>query len=189
MVRHLFLALCISACGGSTTQFEQVWRAPNGDVQKVVTLYESQDGAMRRTIEDKLARKLAGQRIIAVPAHSVLGPGELHDRDGARRTLIANGFDGVVAIHLIGTEMYPGDKVTMATWGASWPTSYEDYVFDSPVVRVETTLYSLRDDSMLWSARSKTVDAQSTNEVIEQVTSLVAATLQKQGVAIATAQR
>lgn len=189
MVRHVFIALVLAACGGSTTQFEQLWRAPHAEVQKVVTLYESQDGAMRRAIEDKLASKLASERIVAVPAHSVLGTGDLLDRDGARRILIANGFDGVVAIHLIGTEMYPGDKLTMATWGASWPTSYEDYVFDSPVVRVETTLYSLRDDEMLWSARSKTVDAQSTNEVIEQVTSLVAATLHKQGVAIATAQR
>ena len=126
---------------------------------------------------------------MAVPAHTVLGPGDLRDRDGARQTLIANGFDGVVVVRLIGTEMYPGDRSTMATWGASWPTSYEDYVFDSPVVRLETTLYSLRDDAMLWSGRSKTVDAQSTNEVIDQVTSLVAATLQRQGVAIATAQR
>lgn len=187
MARLLVISLYLSACGGSTTRFEQVWRAPNAAVQKVVTLYQSQDGAMRRTIEDKMARKLAGNRVIAVPAHSVLGTGDLIDRDGARRTLLANGFDSVVAIRLIGTEMFPGDH-TMASW-AAWPTSYEDYVFDSPVVRVETTLYSLRDDTMLWSARSRTVDARSTNEVIEQVTSLVAATLQRQGVAIATAQR
>lgn len=189
MDRILFLALCMSACGGSTTRFEQVWRAPNAEVHKVVTLYPSQDGAMRRTIEDRLARKLTSRRVVAVPAHSVLGPGDLTDQDASRRTLLANGFDGVVVIRLIGTEMFPGDKITSATWGASWPTSYEDYVFDSPVVRVETTLYALRDDTMLWSARTKTVDAQSTNEVIEEVTSLVAATLQRQGVAIATAQR
>jgi hypothetical protein len=140
---------------------------------------------MRRTVEDKLARQLTSRRIIAVPAHTVLGTGDVRDHDAARRTLIDNGFDGVVVVRLIGTEMYPG----MPTWGASWPTSYEDYVFDSPVVRLETTLYSLRDDTMLWSARSRTADAQSTNEVIDQVTSLVAATLQRQGVAIATAQR
>lgn len=189
MDRILFLALCMSACGGSTTRFEQMWRAPNAGAQKVVTLYESQDGAMRRTIEDKLARELSGRHIVAVPAHTLLGSGDLRDHDAARKTLIDHGFDGVVVVRLIGTEMYPGDRSTMATWGASWPTSYEDYVFDSPVVRLETTLYSLHDDTMLWSARSRTADAQSTNEVIDQVTSLVAATLQRQGVAIATAQR
>ena len=189
MDRILFLALCMSACGGSTTRFEQMWRAPNAGAQKVVTLYESQDGAMRRTVEDKLARELAGRHIVAVPAHTLLGSGDVRDHEAARQTLIDHGFDGVVVVRLIGTEMYPGDRSTMATWGASWPTSYEDYVFDSPVVRLETTLYSLRDDTMLWSARSRTADAQSTNEVIDQVTSLVAATLQRQGVAIATAQR
>jgi hypothetical protein len=185
------LVSCIVGCAGSSTKFEHVWHGRSADlaaVQTVVALYESPDGAMRRIVEDKLARELAQHAMPAVPSYSVLSGRELEDPELAKAALAAAGYDGVVVIRLIGTETYPGEPET-TTWGSSWPSAYEDYVFESPVVRVETTLYSLDGGQILWSARSKTVDAGSTNEVIDEVTSLVAATLQQQGVAIATARR
>jgi hypothetical protein len=195
----LACSLCVAACGGATTQFEQVWREPRaniGSLQRVVTLYDSHDGAMRRTVEDAMARKFRQRGIDAVPAYAVLQASELEDRPRAKTSLAAKGFDGVVEIRLISTENYPGDSYGGAWfgsydgyWGATWPYAYDNYVFDSPVVRVETNFYSLRDNALVWSARSKTVDAEDTNEVIDEVTSLVATTLERRGTVTATARR
>jgi hypothetical protein len=190
-------SLCVS-CGGASTKFEQVWREPGanlGSLQRVVTLYESHDGAMRRNVEDAMAYKFRQRGIPAVPAYTVLEASELEDRPRAKASLAAKGFDGVVEIRLISTESYPGDASGGAYgsfdgyWGSTWPYAYDNYVFDSPVVRVETNFYSLRDNALVWSARSKTVDADNTNEVIDDVTTLVATTLERRGVATATARR
>jgi hypothetical protein len=185
---------CLVSCAGPSTTFEQVWLGPHADlasVRTVVALYDSPDGAMRRTIEDRMARKLAQQGVPAVAAYSVLDSSDLADRNRATRALLSAGYDGVVVIRIVSTEMYPGEPAATSTeWGTSWPMTYEDYVFSSPVVRVETTLYSLDDGQLLWSARSKTIDPDSSDEVIEEVTSLVASALEKQGVAtVATARR
>jgi len=154
----------------------------------VVTLFESQDGALRRTIEDDLARKLERQGVHAVPAYTLLEPRDLEDHQRMRMTLTGRGYDGILTVRLVGGETYPLDTMS-GPWGAGRPAGYEDYVLSSPVVHFETTLYSLRDDQLLWSARSKTVDASSTNQVIDEVTSLVATTMQRHGVAVATARR
>jgi hypothetical protein len=200
----LACTVCIASCAGTTTKFEQVWRGPGaanlGSVQRVVTLYDSPDGAMRRNVEDEMARKLAQRGLRAVPSYSVLDASQLTenaDRQHRNATLAAKGFDGVVEIRLVGTENYPGDTHGMGWsgydgygyWGLSWPYAYDNYVFDSPVVRVETNLYSLHDNQLVWSARSKTVDADDTNEVIDEVTTLVASTLERRGMANATARR
>jgi hypothetical protein len=172
-------------CAGPTTSYEQVWRGPPAQVssiQNIAALYESQDGAMRRTVEDAMVYKLSQRGVRAVPAYTVLQGEAINNHDKAKQTLLDAGFDGVVVIRFIGTETYPGDMV-YSTWGPGWPMAYEDYVFAYPVVRVETSLYSLHTDQLVWSARSKTVDADDTNEVIDEVTSLAAATLQRQGVA------
>lgn len=157
-------------------------------MRTVVTLYESKDGALRRTVEDMLTRKLSQRGVRAVPAYAVLEENELADRTRARTALRARDIDGVIVIRLLGTQTYPGQPME-STWNGEWPVVYEDYTFESPVVRVETTLFSVRDDKLLWSAQSKTVEPQSIDEVVAGVTSLVAATLPMQGGAVATASR
>jgi hypothetical protein len=185
----LLAIVCAGGCAGPTTSYEQVWRgapAQVSSIQNIAALYESQDGAMRRTVEDAMTYKLSRRGVHAVPAYTVLQGDDINNHDKAKQKLIDAGFDGVVVIRFIGTETYPGDMV-YSTWGPGWPMAYEDYVFAYPVVRVETSLYSLHTDQLVWSARSKTLDADDTNEVIDEVTTLVATTLQRQGVAGATA--
>src|SRR3990167_5531363 len=153
LVRVLMLAcsICVISCAGASTKFEQVWHEPRADLgslQRVVTLYESHDGAMRRTVEDAMAFKFRQRGIHAVPAYTVIEANEIEDRARAKETLRAKGFDGVVQIRLISTENYPGDTFGGGSygayggyWGVTWPYAYDNYVFDSPVVRVETNLY------------------------------------------------
>jgi hypothetical protein len=193
----LALLAAIIGCSGAHTKFEQVWHVPPSNmssVQRIATLYESHDGAMRRTVEDQMARKLVQRGVQAVPAYMVLDEEGMADKTKAKDELAAKGFDGVLEIRLISVESYPGQTAaTTGTydwyWGVGWPATYDTYAFDSPIVRIETNLYSLTSKDLIWSARSKTVDPDDTNEVIDGVTTLVASTLQTRGVAVATARR
>jgi hypothetical protein len=195
----MFIALVagIVGCGGAETKYEAMWgkRVDLRGVQSVVALYESHDGAQRRTVEDAMTRKLAERGVHAVPAYSVLDDNESADYKSAKETLAAKGFDAVLEIRLISKEnetstaYYSNTWDGWGYWGWGGPYAYDYYVFDTPVVRVETNLYSLHDDSLVWSGRTKTTDADTMREVVDQVTSVVASTLEKRTAPTATATR
>ena len=194
-----FLALVagVVGCGGAETKYEAMWgnRVDLRGVQSVVALYESHDGAQRRTVEDAMTRKLAQRGVHAVPAYSVLDDNESVDYKTAKTTLAAKGFDAVLEIRLISKEnetttaYYSNTWDGWGYWGWGGPYAYDYYVFDTPVVRVETNLYSLHDDSLVWSGRTKTTDADTMREVVDQVTSVVARTLETRTAPTATARR
>lgn len=199
ILRTMAIALVAGfvGCGGAETKFETTWgrRVDLHGVHSVVALYESHDGAQRRTVEDAMTRKLAERGVHAVPAYAVLDNNEDADYKTAKAALAAKGFDAVLEIRLISKEnerttaYYSNTWHGWGYWGWGGPYAYDYYVFDTPVVRVETNLYSLRDDQLVWSGRTKTTDAETMNEVVDGVTSAVATTLEKRGVPTATARR
>jgi hypothetical protein len=183
------VALGLAGCAGSTTM-EESWKAPNlpaGDLHNVVTLYISRDGAMRRTAEDSMARKLTHEGVHAVPAYSVLTDADLKDRDQAKAKLAASGYDGVVAIRLVSkeTQINAVPPTFDGYWGMGWGWGWGydlGYMSTETVVRVQTSVYSLAHNRLVWSGLSKTVDPNSVSSAIDSVTSVVATALEKQQV-------
>lgn len=181
----LILAFC--ACGSSTTM-ETTWRSPQPEatLSNVVTVYISRDGASRRSFEDTMAARLKAKGIHAVPGYSVLTEMDLNDRAAARSKLMNQGFDGVVAVRLIGAHTQVQVEPTfIGYWGGAW--AYDNaYLTTQTVVRLETSVFSLRDDRLVWSAVSRTLDPSSTQSAIASATKKVAKELHHEGI-VATA--
>lgn len=173
--------LCV-ACAGTSTTIEQSWRAAKVEQARprnVVTQYNSADGAIRRTLEDKMAYKLRRSGVMATPSYAVLRTTDIASQDAVRSELVEQGFDGVVATRQISDTGEYG--------GAAWPMHTDtNYVYDRNVVRLETAVYSLDDGRLVWSALSRTVDPIGASTVIDEVTTLVARELTRQGVFVAT---
>jgi hypothetical protein len=185
------VALGLAACGGSSTTIEQSWKPPNlapSRLRNVVTVYISRDGVIRRVVEDAMAQNLARRSVRAVPAYSVLTDDDLKDRDRAKAKLAASGYDGVVALRLVGKETTivatpPTDGYWTfdSYWGMAWPGVYDPgYLTTETVVRVEAKVFSLADNKLVWAGLSKTVDPNTIRSVIDDVTKVVAETLKKQ---------
>ena len=187
------LLLCIAvplgfaACGGSTT-IEQSWKAPNlapRNLRNVVTAYISRGATMRRTVEDSMAQRLAHMGVWAVPAYSVLTDDDLNDRDHAKAKLVAGGYDGVVALRVVGNETeIEAMPPTFDGYGRmAWPGVYDPgYLSTETVVRVETSVFSFADNKLVWSGLSKTVDPNTMRSAIDDVTNVVAKALVEQQV-------
>lgn len=179
----------VVACGGPSTNYEAVWgrRADLSSMRRVAVVYESPDGALRRNVEDTMTRKLVSRGIRAMPSYNALTPDEMKDPATAKAALTAKGFDGLVEIRFIGKEQEQSGPYYMNTydgwgyWGS--PYGWNNYYYSdwTTSVRVETSLYSLQDGELLWSARSKTSDADDMSEVVDEVTTLVASTLERRG--------
>lgn len=179
------VALGLAACAGSTT-IEQSWRAPNlapSNLRNVVTVYISHDETMRRTVEDSMTQRLAHLGVRAVPAYSVLSDDDLKDRDRAKAKLVAGGYDGVVALRLVGkeTKLVATPPTFDGYWGMAWPEAYDPgYLSTETVVRVETNVFSFADNKLVWSGLSKTVDPNTMRSAIDDVTKVFAKALEKQ---------
>jgi len=170
MLCCIAVAIVVAACAGSTT-IEQSWRAPQlSGLRNVVTVYISRDTAMRRTVEDSMARRLAGEGVRAVPAYSILSDADTQDREGAKAKLLAAGYDGVVALRLVGkeTKVEVTPPIYTGYWGPAWGGAYQPgYLSTETVVRVETSVYALGDGKLVWSGLSKTVDPSSMKSTID----------------------
>jgi hypothetical protein len=165
------------ACSTTSTTVEQTWTdptAPRTTLRRVAVLFVSRDGAIRRNAEDEMAREIQG--VNATPAYQVLKDEDTKDSAVAQAKLKAAGFDGVVAMRMIGKERtidaapvapYPGFGVY---WGAAWPAAYDPaYLETDTIVRMETNAYSLSSDKLVWSGLSRTFDPQDARQLVDQV--------------------
>jgi hypothetical protein len=189
-------ALALGACAGPSTNIELAWTAPDARserLHRVVTLFVSRDVALRRPAEDKMASQLAAKGVQATPAYQLLTRGDLSSLQAAKDKLSAQGYDGAVTMRIVDREQklnyVPPSFDAFWTWASPyfyWPGYYmpgyysPGYVYTTTIVRMETDVYSLADNRLLWAALSKTIDPGNLRELINDVTHTMATRLTQQ---------
>lgn len=192
MVRDLRLTcLCIvlailAAC--ASTRLVNVWTDPSLKATKftnVMALVISKDEVARRIGEDTLVLALAPTR--AICAYRILSDAELRDKDRSRQALKAIGVDGVITMRMVDAQQqttvvpgaYPG---FWGYYGWAYPMAYSPgYLVTNTIVRVETKVYALESDKLVWAAVSDTFNPASARDLVDDVARTVAADLKKQG--------
>ena len=175
-------ALALTACASTT--FDSTWKAPDAGLvdysgKKVAAVFVSQEEGSRRAAEDTLAREISARGAQGIAAYTLIATEDLKDQQRARARLQAAGIEGVVAMRVTGKEQQVTQ--TPGTWsnaryssfshysGWGWGTVYEPgYLTTDTIVSVETLVYSLTEDKLLWAGQSKTFNpAQLTGFVSE----------------------
>jgi hypothetical protein len=191
------LALAPLAC--STTTFESIWRAPDAQPlrltgQKVVGLFLSKSPATRRKAEDAMAREISARGARGVPAYTVLSDEEVKDQEAAKAKLEKLGFGGAVVMRVVGRETQYSYEPGIAWarpyyrrfWGGywrwGWDTVYEPgYLQVDKIVKVETLVYSLVQDQLVWAGVSRTVDPAHIEDFIAELSQAVTKQMEKDG--------
>lgn len=179
MLMHRLCVIVVVAACSTNASIERSWRAPDaraGELTNVVTLFPIRNGAVRRAVEDRLARQLVDRGMRAVPSYSILPQRALRDRDVAASELRDAGFDGVVAMRVI-EAVHPVDYTASfdAYWGNAWTTTVP-----ASLVRMQIDAYALGDRRLVWSGLSRTVDAQDLEQLVDAVTRLASEELESQ---------
>jgi hypothetical protein len=188
-------ALCLSACGSTT--FTSTWKAP--DAQRVdpagksiAALVISSDKTQQRDAEVYLSNDLTSRGARGVPAHQLIGYGH-PDVDYARAKFKEAGVEGVVVMRAVGHDQTvivdPGGF--SGTAYGSFGSYYSSYgvgvsystgsVQTDTVVTVETLVYSLSQDKLLWAGTSRTSNPEGIQSLIYEVADAVASQMSKQG--------
>ena len=168
-------ALLSAAC--SSTTFRSTWVAPNEQPfslagKRVAAIFASDEESTRRVAEDTLARDLTQRGAIGIPGYTLLGTQEAHDDAVARQKLGAAGIDGFVLMRLIGqkqqTTYVPG-AWSPSPWGY-WRAAYSPgYLRTDTLVSIETLVYSLRRDGVLWGGLSETINPNRIDSFVTEV--------------------
>ena len=189
------LTVLLGACGASSsTQVVSSWKDPTVPVrqyQKVLVVYMSSDNGVRRTAEDELARQIRN----AVPSYSVLPEALLRDAEGAKAWVTREGYDGAVVMRLVAidneTTYVPGSAYSVPVgyrsmwgyWGTGWGYAYDPgYIRQDQVVSVEANLYSVVDEKLIWSSRTRSVNPDSIRELVDDIVDETVHEMKKQNV-------
>lgn len=178
------------ACAPTTT-LEQTWTMAGArnepPLQRVVTVFTSDNITIRRAGEDQLARDLREKGVEATPSYSILASNEVAESDATRSKLRSLGFDGLVVMNVV--ERYQQLEYSPASydwgWGWGWGYGYSGYgaaPYTETVVRIETRAYSLRTNQLVWSALTRT-EGEEANKLIDDTSEVVAGALTRRGLA------
>ena len=175
-VSLIIVLFAMSSC--ATTSTTSVWKDPayQGKINKVFVIGVASKDTNRRVFEDEFVRQLKMHSTGAVASYSVFQKDAIIDKDSIAAKARELGADTVLVARPVGrkTEQayVPGQAYAVPGPYHRWGSYYgyaatPGYVVDDEYVIVETNLYDLKTENLIWSSQSETIVLASDQELIK----------------------
>ena len=162
--------------------------------KKVAALVISNDDSLRVAGEESLVRELTARGMQAVASYRIAPKEELRRADTARPWFEKAGVEGVVAVRPVsadtqrsyntGTWVSTNYATLWGYYGYGWSAVYvPGGVQRETLVVVETTVYSLPRNQLLWAAVSETRNPRDLRGFVQELIKESVEEMQKQGLA------
>jgi hypothetical protein len=194
-------ALMLAACAGQT-RFVETWRGPDAEPQvvqrgdTVVALVLGPDESAQRSAELALTGELSRRGMSAVRGHTLVAGDEAEDPARALPRIKECGATAVIVMRTLGVHTEARDvRPVFIGPGADTGgirSGFGPYYLhgrgkggpgeDDQMVRVETLLFDLRRDMLLWTGKSETTGSRALSALMGDLIDAVAAEMARQGV-------
>ena len=194
-------AVAVAAVASASTKFHSTWKAPGAEPQsfkgkKVAALIVSKEEGVRYGAEDALARELTARGAVGIAAYTLIPKELVQDKEKAKEFLEKANVVGVVAMRVVGKDqqitqssggMYWGGPAYATFWGAGyygygWGGVYSPgYIQTDTIVIVETLVYSLPQNKLVWAGQSETTNPSKVGPFIHELVQKAGAEMKKQG--------
>ena len=180
-------------------KFTSAWRSSEAGTvsfagKKLAALVISQDDSLRVPGEEALVRELTARGLQSVATYRIAPKEELQSADRARGWFEKANVEGVVALRPVAKDMRTTYNAGMWTnpnyasfwgyYGYGWSTTYIPGSIDrDTIVVVETTIYSVPRNQLLWAAVSETKNPSTIQRFVEDLVKQSVKELHKQGLA------
>jgi hypothetical protein len=190
----------LAACASSG--FVSSWRAPDATPlqvsgAKVAAVVMMTDEASRRAAEDALVRELTARGADGVPMYSIMPDARPENEEAARAAAEQAGVAGVVVMRPVGTQRELVSSPTTfrgpaysgfwrGYYGFGWRSAWGVGISSSDIrtntiVSVETLVYSLRQNKLVWGGVSRTTNPSDVNRLVRDTANKVGRELERQG--------
>jgi hypothetical protein len=185
----------LSSC--ANTKISQSWVEPNHNKSYndllIIGIGESEQ--TRRAYESNFVEELNRHKIEALASYTLIKSDEEFDRDTVVKAIEGLDIDAVLVTHLVGVDEetvyrstggygsygYGGGYYRGGHYGGlySYYPHVNSYVHDPgyytthETYTLETNLYDVKSEELIWSARSRTFSPESVDEVIVDLTKLL----------------
>ena len=200
-------ALALSACGSTT--YNTTWKAPNAQPiqvepgEKIIAMVISQNEATRRGAEAALAAELSRNGAQGIPAYNVIPDDAVQDQNKAKPYIEKSGARYAVVMRATGKDKEISSTPTMGGYGMYGPGwggyggfygGFYGYGWGAPyggstiqtdtIVHVETLVYDLKTDEMIWAGQSSTVNPSKAESMIKELVDEAGKEMRKQGLLV-----
>ena len=162
--------------------------------KKVAALVISQDDSLRVAGEEALVRELTARGLQGVASYRMAPKEELQKAERAKVWFEKANVEGVVAVRPVsadkvstytpGTWINPYYSTFWGYYGYGWGSVYIPGRTDrETVVVVESTIYSVPRNQLVWAGVSETRNPKDLRQFVEELVKEAVSELQKQGLA------
>ena len=199
------IAAVLTAAACATTSFQSTWKAPevgplNFRDAKVAALVISGDRGFRLPAEDELARQITAQGAAGVAAYTLVPDDVITDQAKSKALMEKAGVVGVVSMRVVRNEQ----RITSTPstfwvgpphsafwgrpgwgrpgyWGWGWSFASAPMIQTDTLVSVETLIFDLSRDKLVWVATSRTTNPSNVQGLVRDLARAAASQLRRQG--------
>ena len=192
-------ALATAAGLAAAVDFTSTWKSPDASSvsfagKKVAALVISQDDPLRIAGEEALVAELSARGLQGVATYRIAPKEELQSAERAKGWFEKAGVEGVVAVRPVSAEhrqtytpgmwVSPSYSSLWGYYGYGWSTVYIPGTSrDERVVVVESTIYSVPRNQLLWAGVSETSNPRELRRFVEDLVKESVKELHDQGLA------
>jgi len=195
----LFLLLLISAtfllasCT-TTTVMSNVWKDKTyqGNPQKIAVIMVAKSPDMRNLFEDRFSGELNARGNNAFQSYTIIPMEQLRDKELVKSKIRSSGADTVLISRLVDTktiESYnPGMIYVVPAsyydWWGYYAVVFADYGYTGnvAVAYIETNVYDVKTEKLIWSGHSKTERTEGEQQLITAFIKLMIKKLASAGI-------
>jgi hypothetical protein len=199
LIRAAVAAFALILTGCASTSFVSMWKNPEATPlgraggQVVVACVVTDDVSVRHSAEDAMAAELTLRGAKGVPSYTIL-PSGTKDEALSKAAFEKIGAVAVVAMRpmkveqevSVVPEVYHQPSYS-GYWGGyyghGWNRPYSTTAVQvDTVVTVETLFYSLKQNRLVWSGRSRTTNPSKVTALVHDLVTVAAREMEKDGV-------
>jgi len=182
----------LTACAGSSTKVVDQWIDPefNGKLKNILVISLNQSTDSRRVFENGFLLELTNRKIQAQTSYKLLPDYESLDKETVKAAIAGSSIDGVIVLRAV--KVTKEDRHVQAqsagtrydefyAYVGEYRPTYDSYTTLDTVVHLETNLYVVKGEQLIWTGKTETFNPTDVDELIAELAGKVIAQILQTG--------
>ncbi len=182
---RVFLGLVLMLLVGcASTKVVEHWADPdfNAKLKNIMVLSLNQSDESRRLFEDGFLKALRQRKIQSSASYSFLPSNEDLDKEKVKAAITGSDIDGVLvlrAVKITMEERYVQAQASGTRYNSfyayvgEYRPSYSSYSTEEKLVHLETNLYAVDGEKLIWTGKTETFNPSNVNAYLVDLTKTV----------------